>query len=242
MRRVAVTGMGIVSPIGTGTEVFWQNLLEGKCGIAPIKISGPKLSGNALWAAVADDFLDRSPIPPGALRNTDRFTQFAMAATSEAFRQARLDPPAERTAVVVGNTMGGFPLVAQITDRGVRVGGRLPDGLGLREGGGREIRLEAALGHRPVRDAPELIPIRRAGSVHPLILTEPARDRRLLRCRLPLGAADPGSPPACSPSSTPEASSSSAPGNSSNTTPPPTRWIGFRRSLITGCGCSAASR
>ena len=65
VERVAVTGMGIVSPIGEAVEVFWQHLLEGKCGIAPMKASGPKVSGNGLWAAVADDFLDRSPDPSG---------------------------------------------------------------------------------------------------------------------------------------------------------------------------------
>jgi len=124
VEHVAVTGMGIVSPIGTATELFWQHLLEGKCGIAPIKISGPKVSGNELWAAVPDDFLDLSPIPPAALRNTDRFTQFAMVATAEALGQARLDPPAERTAVIVGNTMGGFPLVAQAQTRLLESGGR----------------------------------------------------------------------------------------------------------------------
>ena len=89
-----------------------------------MRISGPKVSGNELWAAVPDDFLDRSPIPPAALRNTDRFTQFAMVATAEALRQARLDPPAERTAVIVGNTMGGFPLVAQAQTRLLESGGR----------------------------------------------------------------------------------------------------------------------
>jgi 3-oxoacyl-[acyl-carrier-protein] synthase II len=124
VEHVAVTGMGIVSPIGTATEVFWQHLTEGKCGIAPMNVSGPKLSGNQLWAAVADDFLDRSPIPPAALRNTDRFTQFAMVATAEALGEARLDPPAERTAVIVGNTMGGFPLVAQAQTRLLESGGR----------------------------------------------------------------------------------------------------------------------
>ena len=89
-----------------------------------MKISGPAVSGNELWAAVPDDFLDRSPIPPVALRNTDRFTQFAMVATTEALGQARLDPPAERTAVIVGNTMGGFPLVAQAQTRLLESGGR----------------------------------------------------------------------------------------------------------------------
>lgn len=123
VEHVAVTGMGVVSPIGAGTGAFWRHLIEGKRGIGPMKASGLKLSGNGLWAAVGDDFLEHSPLPPAAIRNTDRFTQFAMAATAEALAQSRLDPPAERTAVIVGNTMGGFPLVAEAQTRLLESGG-----------------------------------------------------------------------------------------------------------------------
>ncbi len=115
MEHVAVTGMGIVSPIGSTTELFWRHLLEGTRAIAPM-LDGAKLSGNALWAAVGDDFLEQSSLPRSALRNTDRFTQYAMVATQEALASARLDPPGS-TAVIVGNTMGGFPLVAESQTR-----------------------------------------------------------------------------------------------------------------------------
>ncbi|HEY6450548.1 MAG TPA: beta-ketoacyl-[acyl-carrier-protein] synthase family protein [Candidatus Cybelea sp.] len=115
MEHVAVTGVGIVSPIGSTTESFWQHLLEGKRAIAPMP-EGSGLSGNTLWAAVGDDFLEQSSLPHSALRNTDRFTQYAMVATQEALTGARLDPPRE-TAVIIGNTMGGFPLVAESQTR-----------------------------------------------------------------------------------------------------------------------------
>ncbi len=111
MEHVAVTGMGIVSPIGSTIQSFWRHLLAGKRAIAPMP-DGSRLSGNALWAAVGDDFLEQSSLPHSALRNTDRFTQYAMVATQEALTRARLDPP-DATAVIVGNTMGGFPLVAE---------------------------------------------------------------------------------------------------------------------------------
>jgi 3-oxoacyl-[acyl-carrier-protein] synthase II len=116
MEHVAVTGAGIVSPIGSTTESFWRQLLEGKRAIAPMP-DGSRLSGNALWAAVGDDFLNGSSLPRGSLRNTDRFTQYALVATHEALGRAGLNPPKERTAVVVGNTMGGFPLVAESQTR-----------------------------------------------------------------------------------------------------------------------------
>jgi 3-oxoacyl-[acyl-carrier-protein] synthase II len=115
MEHVAVTGMGVVSPIGSTTQSFWRHLLEGRRAIAPMP-DGARLSGNALWAAVCDDFLDGSSLPRSALRNTDRFTQYAMVATAEALGQAQLDPPG-RTGVILGNTMGGFPFVAESQTR-----------------------------------------------------------------------------------------------------------------------------
>ena len=115
MEHVAVTGMGVVSPIGSTTESFWRRLIEGKRAIAPMP-GGACLSGNMLWAAVGDDFLDSSTLPRSALRNTDRFTQYAMVAAAQALAQARLNPP-DKTGVILGNTMGGFPFVAESQTR-----------------------------------------------------------------------------------------------------------------------------
>ncbi|TAM58803.1 beta-ketoacyl-[acyl-carrier-protein] synthase family protein [bacterium] len=111
MEHVAVTGMGIVAPIGHDVETFWQGLIEGSCAVAPIP-GGDGLPGNRLWAAVPDTFLERAPLPAEALRNTDRFTRFALVAADQAVRQAAAEPlDTLRTAVVIGNTMGGFPFV-----------------------------------------------------------------------------------------------------------------------------------
>ncbi|MBV8068122.1 MAG: beta-ketoacyl-[acyl-carrier-protein] synthase family protein [Candidatus Eremiobacteraeota bacterium] len=115
MEHVTVTGVGVVSPIGSTAGSFWKSLLDGKRAIAPMP-DGALLSGNGFWAAVADGFLDQSRLPHSALRNTDRFTQYAMVATQEALGRAQLDPP-EQTAVIVGNTMGGFPFVAESQTR-----------------------------------------------------------------------------------------------------------------------------
>jgi len=115
MEHVAVTGMGVVSPIGSTTASFWRHLLEGKRAVAPMP-DGSRLSGNAFWAAVGDEFLQSGTLPRSALRNTDRFTQFAMVAAQEAISEAALDLP-ETTAVILGNTMGGFPLVAESQTR-----------------------------------------------------------------------------------------------------------------------------
>jgi len=93
MERVAVTGMGIVSPIGNDAGSFWRNLLAGQCAIAPMPNASNR-TGNALWAAVPDGFLDGSPLPRTALKHADRFTQYAIAAAYEALERARLAPSA----------------------------------------------------------------------------------------------------------------------------------------------------
>jgi 3-oxoacyl-[acyl-carrier-protein] synthase II len=116
MEHVAVTGLGIVSPIGSSAKSFWERLLEGKRAIAPIP-DRSRLSGNGLWAAVGEEFLAESSLPRAALRNTDRFTQYALAAAHEALTLADLSPPPARTAVIIGNTMGGFHSVTQAQTR-----------------------------------------------------------------------------------------------------------------------------
>jgi 3-oxoacyl-[acyl-carrier-protein] synthase II len=122
MEQVVVTGMGIVSPIGSTIDAFWRNLLSGARAFSAIS-GGSRLSGNALWAAVPDGFVEGSSLPSGALRNTDRFTQYAMVATEQALREAALDPPA-RTAAILGNTMGGLPFVADTQARFLEDGAR----------------------------------------------------------------------------------------------------------------------
>ena len=124
MEHVAVTGMGIVSPIGASAQSFWKSLLEGKRAIARMNPPPLKLSGNGFWAAVGDDFLEETPLPASAFRNTDRFTQYAIVAAAEALGHAELDPPADRSAVIIGNTMGGFPFVAESKTRMLDSGGR----------------------------------------------------------------------------------------------------------------------
>ena len=115
MQHVAVTGMGIVSPLGSSVETFWRNLVEGNAAIAPAD-PALRLSGNGLWAAVTDEMLPHDMVRSSALRNSARFTKYAILATEQALRAAALDPP-PHAAVIVGNTMGGFPLVAEMQDQ-----------------------------------------------------------------------------------------------------------------------------
>jgi 3-oxoacyl-[acyl-carrier-protein] synthase II len=123
MEHVVVTGMGIVSPIGGTVDAFWRSLLNGTNAIAPIPgVTG--LTGNMLWAAVPDALLDADRLPASARRGSDRFALYAMLATHEALRHAALERPPEHTAVVIGSTMGGFPLVTETQTRYLQDGAR----------------------------------------------------------------------------------------------------------------------
>lgn len=135
MRRIVVTGLGVVSPLGFGTELAWQRLLAGRSGLRrlpdavaetlPAKIAG-------IVPGKAEDnqggFDPDVAIAPKDQRKMDRFIQFALVAAKEALAQARWQPQdeaeRERTATVIASGIGGFPAIAEAvrtTDqRGVR--------------------------------------------------------------------------------------------------------------------------
>lgn len=90
MERVVITGTGVVSPVGNNTQEFWQNLLQGKCGIVPISTFDTSEYKVSLAAEVKDfqpeEYLDRKEI-----RHMDRFCQFALVAAEEAMAMSGLD-------------------------------------------------------------------------------------------------------------------------------------------------------
>lgn len=109
-KRVVVTGLGVVSPFGVGTDKFWNSLIEGKSGISitssidlekhPVKISGEIKDFNP------DDYID-----PKDSKRMDRFTQFAIVAADEAIKDAKLentDTDPYRIGVIVSSAAGGF--------------------------------------------------------------------------------------------------------------------------------------
>ena len=120
---MAVTGIGVVSPLGNSSETFFVNLARGRSGIValPAPITAPagrpvlRDPRNHIGGAVAFDGARYFPAPK--LRMLDRVSQFALVAADQAVRDAALvfdDPGRERAGVSVGTGMGG----AQSTDAG----------------------------------------------------------------------------------------------------------------------------
>src|SRR5437899_5325504 len=134
MRRIVVTGMGLVSPLGCGSEVAWSRLLAGKSGLTILPEWASSLPGRVagLVPTKADDqdggFDPDLTIPPKEQRKMDRFIQFALVAAAEAVKQAGWSPAdarsQERTATVIASGIGGFPAIVEAvrtTDqRGIR--------------------------------------------------------------------------------------------------------------------------
>lgn len=122
MRRVVVTGMGAVSPLGAGVSSSWSRLLAGRSGIRrlpdevvgdlPAKVGGvvPSLEEDAEAGFDPD-----SVMPTKDQRKVDRFILFALAAADEALAQARWKPVSEedrlRTATIIASGVGGFPAI-----------------------------------------------------------------------------------------------------------------------------------
>ncbi|MBR5680059.1 MAG: beta-ketoacyl-[Clostridia bacterium] len=109
-RRVVVTGMGVVSPVGCGTEKFARALTDGVCGIGPITRFDAADFKVKVAAEVKDDFDPLRYLSKIEVKKTDRFTRYAMAAACEAAEQSgivgKIDPA--EFGVYYGSGIGGF--------------------------------------------------------------------------------------------------------------------------------------
>jgi len=108
-RRVVITGMGVVSPVGIGKEKFWASLIGGRSGIGPITLFDT--AGYPVTIAGEVKGFDLSDkVESKELRHLDRFVQFAIEAADEAIEDSGLDiaANAERVGVIVGSGIGGL--------------------------------------------------------------------------------------------------------------------------------------
>jgi 3-oxoacyl-[acyl-carrier-protein] synthase II len=113
MRRVVVTGVGVVSPLGTGNAKNWDALVAGKSGIAPITrfdtTDLPVKIAGEVKDFVAEDFIDKKEI-----KKMDLFIQYSLAAAQFAMEDSGLvinEENAERVGVLVGAGLGGLPAI-----------------------------------------------------------------------------------------------------------------------------------
>ena len=122
-RRVVVTGMGLVSPLGTGVDAVWARLLAGQSGLRTLPdavVADLPTSVGGVVPLLADDaeagFDPDRATPPKEQKKMDRFIVFAMEAARQALEQAgwqALDATAqERTATIIGSGVGGFGAIA----------------------------------------------------------------------------------------------------------------------------------
>jgi len=113
MRRVVVTGMGAVTPIGVGVDNFWASVKESKVGIVPISYFDTT-DYKAKVAAEVHDFNPKAYMDPKSARRMERFSQFAVAASKEALEDAGIDMSKEdpyRAGVSIGSGVGSLPLL-----------------------------------------------------------------------------------------------------------------------------------
>lgn len=129
-RRVAVTGLGVISPIGNNVETYWKSLLEGTCGIDFIK-SFPTEDLPSKVAGEVKDFVPAEyGIEPPFARKQDKFTLYAVAAAWQAMKQSGLDASPDgnidpfRLGVYVGSGIGGFATQVRETEKLLNEGPR----------------------------------------------------------------------------------------------------------------------
>lgn len=113
VRRVVVTGVGLISPVGVGTEQTWSAILAGKSGIAPIT-HFDTTGFSATFAAEVKNFDPLQFVEKKELKKMGLFIQFAMGAAQFAMEQAglKLDAAtAPRAGVFIGSGIGGFDVI-----------------------------------------------------------------------------------------------------------------------------------
>ena len=123
-RRVVITGVGPVTPIGTGKEIFWSNLIAGKSGVGIITRFDPKDVDAKIAGEVKDfDYADYMDKKEG--KRMDRVTHFAVAAAKLAVEDAKLDLEKInqiRAGVCVGSGIGGIETFVEQTTKYVEKG------------------------------------------------------------------------------------------------------------------------
>lgn len=117
-RRVVVTGLGVVSPVGVGVQTAWANIVAGKSGITRITKFDPSNFSSQI-AGEVKDFDVSQFIPAKEARRMDTFIQYGLAAAIEAVKDSGIEATeenAERIGVSIGSGIGGLRLIEETND------------------------------------------------------------------------------------------------------------------------------
>jgi len=123
-KRVVITGLGVVSPVGCGLEKFWQALIKGQSGIRTVSHFDPA----AFDSRINGDVIDYDPLAhfnSKDARNLSRFIQFGVVAANEAMAQSKLDirqMDSSRAAVIIGSGIGSISSAEEEYDKYIEKG------------------------------------------------------------------------------------------------------------------------
>ena len=113
MRRVVITGLGAITPLGNNVEKFWKGIKEGECGIDYIK-SFDTSNFKVKLAAEVKDYNPEEYFEKREAKRLDKFSQYAIIASREAWKDSKLDKEKEnmeRVGVVIGSGIGGIETI-----------------------------------------------------------------------------------------------------------------------------------
>ncbi len=126
-RRVVITGLGLISPVGNSVEEGWQNIIAGRSGIAPVTRFDTS-TFPVQFAGEVKNFDITQYISAKDARRMDRFIHYGLAAGMQAVRDAGLDKEGaadpERVGVAIGSGIGGLPLIEETKDEYIAGGVR----------------------------------------------------------------------------------------------------------------------
>ena len=109
-KRVVITGLGVVSPVGNSKELFWQSLCAGRSGVSKISSFDASCFTSRIAGEIRD-FDAASYMPPKDIKRSDRFTQFAVAAACMSADDAKIDMAGidpYRAGSIIGSGIGGI--------------------------------------------------------------------------------------------------------------------------------------
>ncbi|MBR5381501.1 MAG: beta-ketoacyl-[Oscillospiraceae bacterium] len=111
-KRIVITGMGAVTPVGVGVPAYWRGVTTGQCGIG--EITGLETYGLPIkFAARVTDFNPRDFLPTKLVQDLEQYMYFAYVSAEEAVKQSGLNAFGVRTGIIMGTALSGVSMVGE---------------------------------------------------------------------------------------------------------------------------------